>query len=114
MRHHQSITSLPRAPEADRHSRMLKYSIAMGIRFVCIGLCLVVHGWWLVVCAIGAIALPYFAVVIANARGGVDSPVERPGNIVLRGSGSDGADRPADGESAGQSAAGQADGSDAG
>jgi predicted tellurium resistance membrane protein TerC len=65
----QSITSLPLSPEAERHARMIKYSIAMGIRMVCIVLLLFVQGWWLLVCAVGAIALPYFAVVVANVHG---------------------------------------------
>lgn len=79
----QSITSLPRSPDDDRRSRMLKYSITMGIRLVCIVLCLFVQGWWLLVCAIGAVVLPYIAVVFANA---VIRPsataVLRPGAIV--------------------------------
>ena len=67
---------------------MIKYSIAMGIRMVCIVLMLFVQGWWLLVCAIGAIALPYFAVIFANVQGGaVASSVVRPGAVqVFRGS----------------------------
>ena len=80
----QSITSLPASPEVERRNRMIKYSIAMGIRIVCIVLMLFVQGWWLVLCAIGAIALPYFAVVVANVkvapRGG---EVLRPGSVEL-------------------------------
>ena len=79
----QSITSLPRSPDDDRHSRMLRYSVTMGIRVVCIALCLFVQGWWLLVCAIGAVVLPYIAVVLANS---VTRPstatVMRPGVIV--------------------------------
>ena len=45
---------------------MRTYSIMMAIRLVCIALCLVVKGWWLVLPAAGAIVLPYIAVVIAN------------------------------------------------
>lgn len=79
----QSITSLPRSPEDDRRSRMLKYSLTMGIRLVCILLCLFVQGWWLLVCAIGAVVLPYVAVVFANSvsRPG-STPVLRPGGVV--------------------------------
>jgi len=80
----QSITSLPASPEDERRNRMIKYSIAMGVRIVCIVLMLFVHGWWLVLCAIGAIALPYFAVVVANVqvapRG---ASVMRPGGIEV-------------------------------
>lgn len=81
----QSITTLPPSPEAERRSRMIKYTVAMAIRVLCIVAMLFVDGWWLAVCAAGAIFLPYFAVVIAN----VGSPkrtsrVLRPGGIVRR------------------------------
>jgi hypothetical protein len=78
-----AITELPPSPEDERRSRMIRYSIAMGIRIVCVLLLLVVHGWWLLLPAIGAIALPYFAVVIANnvnQRG--RRPVMRPGGLA--------------------------------
>ncbi|MFT4029101.1 MAG: DUF3099 domain-containing protein [Protaetiibacter sp.] len=79
------VTELPLSPEAERRSRMLKYSIAMGIRVVCIALCLVVPGWWLLIPAAGAVFLPYFAVVIANnAGGGGRGAVQRPGAMVPR------------------------------
>lgn len=78
-----TITSLPRSPEDDRRARMIKYLVTMGIRLVCIALCLLVHGWWLIVCAAGAIFLPYVAVVLANAVDSRVSTVERPGSIVL-------------------------------
>ncbi|WP_234698291.1 DUF3099 domain-containing protein [Lacisediminihabitans changchengi] len=79
----QSITSIPRSPQDDRRSRVIQYSIAMAIRMVCIVLCLFVRGWWLLLPAIGAVVLPYIAVVLANAttqRG--SAPVLRPGGIV--------------------------------
>jgi len=80
----QSITSLPLAPEVERRNRMIKYSIAMGIRIVCIILMLFVQGWWLLVCAIGAITLPYFAVILANVHGDPRGPaVLRPGAIQV-------------------------------
>jgi hypothetical protein len=80
----QSITSLPASPELERRNRMIKYSIAMGIRVVCIVLMLFVHGWWLVVCAIGAIALPYFAVVVANVKiSPRGAEVLRPGSVEI-------------------------------
>lgn len=78
-----SITELPSSPDADRHSRMIRYSIAMGIRMVCIVLVVIVPDWWRLVPAIGAVALPYFAVVIANnaSRRGAGR-VLRPGAVV--------------------------------
>lgn len=75
-----TITTLPRSPEDEQHSRMIKYSIMMGIRIVCIGLCLVVPGWWLLVCVLGAVFLPYVAVLIANAADTRGSRVESPEN----------------------------------
>jgi uncharacterized protein YqgC (DUF456 family) len=46
---------------------MVKYTVAMGIRLACIGACFFVTGWWLLLPALGAILLPYFAVVVANS-----------------------------------------------
>lgn len=80
----QSITTLPLSPEAERHSRMVKYSVAMAVRVVCIVLMLFVQGWWLLLCAIGAIVLPYFAVVIANVHGNPrGDQVVRPGALQV-------------------------------
>ncbi|HMM81908.1 MAG TPA: DUF3099 domain-containing protein [Terrimesophilobacter sp.] len=96
MAHHSTnITSLPRSPVDDRHSRMIKYTVTMCIRLVCIALCLVVQGWWLVVCVAGAVFLPYVAVVLANAANSRTVDVERPGSIV-RADGDPSADHPAD------------------
>ena len=80
-----SITSLPLAPDVERHHRMVKYLVAMSVRVLCIIALLFVHGWWLVIPALGAIFLPYFAVVIANAAANPNGgSVERPGNVELR------------------------------
>jgi hypothetical protein len=79
----QSITTLPPSPEAERRSRMIKYTIAMSIRVACIFAMLFVEGWWLAVCAVGAIFLPYVAVVLANVNGpGHQQEVLRPGGLV--------------------------------
>jgi hypothetical protein len=78
----QSITSLPRSPDDDRRGRMIKYSLTMGIRLVCVVLCVFARGWWLVVCAAGAIFLPYFAVVLANVSMSKPYSVQRPGSVV--------------------------------
>lgn len=79
----QSITTLPPSPEAERRSRMIKYTIAMSIRVGCIFAMLFVDGWWLAVCAAGAIFLPYVAVVLANVSGPSHSQaVLRPGGLV--------------------------------
>lgn len=77
-----SITALPRSPQDDRRSRMTKYLLTMGIRIVCIALCFVAQGWWLAVFAVGAIVLPYLAVVLANVGHERGSEVLRPGSLV--------------------------------
>ncbi len=64
----QSVTSVDISPEDERRSRFIKYTIAMIIRVICIILAVVVPlGWITLLFAIGAIFLPYFAVIIANA-----------------------------------------------
>ena len=78
----QSITALPRSPDDDRRKRMIRYSLTMGIRFVCVLLCVWARGWWLVLCAAGAIILPYIAVVLANVSWTAPSIVRRPGTVV--------------------------------
>jgi hypothetical protein len=80
----ESLTSLPPSPTAERRSRAIKYSIAMGIRMICVICLIFAQGWWLAFFAIGAIVLPYFAVVLANVGGvGESGNVQRPGAIVL-------------------------------
>jgi len=84
MRHApQSITSIPRSPDDERRSRMTKYLVTMSIRIVCLVLMLFVHGWWLAVCAAGAILLPYFAVVLGNVGTSWVSRAERPTAIEV-------------------------------
>ena len=51
---------------------------------------LVAQGWWLLVCAIGAIVLPYVAVVIANTQvAAPQAPVRRPGGVEIYRGGTD-------------------------
>lgn len=64
---------------------MSKYLIAMGIRIVCIAMCFFVSGWWLALFAVGAIVLPYFAMILANVGNTVGATVARPGSIVPSG-----------------------------
>jgi Protein of unknown function (DUF3099) len=66
----QSATSLEISPEEDRRARIIKYSVAQGVRVICIILAVVGGGNWLTwVAGFGAAVLPYVAVVIANATG---------------------------------------------
>lgn len=74
----QSLTSLELSPEDERKSRMIKYTIAMTIRVICIILAMFVQGWLMWVFFAGAIFLPYFAVVIANGVGAGNSKDSAP------------------------------------
>lgn len=66
----QSVTSIEVSPEQERRNRFIKYSVAMIIRVICIVLAVSTPlGWLTLLFASGAIFLPYFAVIIANAQG---------------------------------------------
>ena len=62
----QSVTSSGVNPERERRDRMIKYTVSMTVRVVCLILGMVVTGWlqWLFFAA--AIFLAYIAVIIAN------------------------------------------------
>jgi Protein of unknown function (DUF3099) len=55
---------------ADIASRQRRYLIMMGIRIACFAATIALFvegaGWWAAIPAVGAITIPYFAVVIAN------------------------------------------------
>jgi hypothetical protein len=70
----QSVTNLGEAPEIERKRRMIKYTIAMTIRVLCLILGMMVQGWLMWVFFAGAILLPYFAVVLANAQSNSEPP----------------------------------------
>ena len=97
-----SITNLPLSPDEERKRRMIKYSVAMGVRIVCLIVALIV-GWpWAAIPLIGAVFLPYFAVVIANVGAEPhEAEAQRPGNILPMapppgGRAEDAGDKPAD------------------
>ena len=69
MQKRQSATALEASPDEERRSRLVKYTIAMSVRMVCIVLGAVTQGWLMWVFFALAIFLPYFAVVIANEQG---------------------------------------------
>lgn len=78
----QSATSLRLSPVEDRKKRMRAYSTAMSLRMACFILVFFVPGWWKLVFGIGAVVLPYVAVVLANAGSrGATSPIS-PGLAV--------------------------------
>lgn len=62
---------------------MLKYSITMGIRLVCIIVCFFVPGYWVIIPAVGAIVLPYIAVVLANVSASSAPQLVSPGQQAL-------------------------------
>jgi Protein of unknown function (DUF3099) len=67
-----SVTGLPASLEEDQNRRMRRYLMSMGIRTACFVLAVVALGvlhWTVVgwVLVIGAVVLPYIAVVVANA-----------------------------------------------
>lgn len=62
-----TVTSAASSTTDDQDSRVRRYLLMMGIRVACFGLLFVTSGWMRWVAIIGAVALPYFAVVVANA-----------------------------------------------
>lgn len=70
----QSATSLRRAPHDDAQARMRKYFIMMSVRVICFVLMVVItpYGWHTGVLAVGAVLLPYLAVVVANVGSDTD------------------------------------------
>lgn len=78
-----SLTNLPLSPDDERRRRMIKYSVAMGVRLICLFAAVLVPGWWAAIPLAGAIFLPYFAVIIANVSTDPrQGEVQRPGNIL--------------------------------
>jgi len=83
MKQPQSITTLPPSPDEERKGRIVRYLIAMCLRVVCIILCFFVQGWWLLLPIIGAVVLPYFAMIVANVGSGRQGgEVIRPGSVA--------------------------------
>lgn len=78
----QSITTVSESPEDERKARMLKYTLAMTIRVVCIVAALFVEGWLMWLAFAGAIFLPYFAVVLANAQGPRQGEISRVTQVI--------------------------------
>lgn len=64
------ITEAPQSPRAELQYRQRRYAITMGIRVVCLILVAVFHStiWLWPIFAVGAIALPWVAVLLANDR----------------------------------------------
>lgn len=75
------VTSVGEAPDSERRRRMIIYTISMMTRFACVALVVFTSGIWQWIFGIGAIFLPYFAVVIANNVGGESKDVLEPNRI---------------------------------
>ncbi|MGL5866814.1 MAG: DUF3099 domain-containing protein [Dermatophilaceae bacterium] len=63
----QVVTSAAESRVDDQRRRLRGYLVTMSIRTVCFVLMVVVDGWLRWVFAAGAVFLPFFAVVAANA-----------------------------------------------
>jgi hypothetical protein len=60
---------------------MRAYSTAMSIRMACFILVFFVPGWWKLVFGLGAVVLPYVAVVLANVGSKGASSAINPGVV---------------------------------
>lgn len=79
-----SISALPVSPSDDQRRRFVMYSVTMSIRVLCVIACFFVPGWWQLVCIIGAVVLPYIAVVLANvSRVPPPADPETPGPLEI-------------------------------
>ncbi len=77
----QSVTSVEVSPDQERKLRFIKYSVAMVVRVLCIIFAVLVPlGWFTLLFSLGAIFLPYFAVVIANEVG--SAPSDKAAKVV--------------------------------
>ena len=69
-----TITDAQRGLSVEQTGRTRRYLISMGIRTACVLGAIVVPGWPRWILLAGAVVLPYFAVVIANAGRENDEP----------------------------------------
>src|SRR5215207_8068476 len=76
------ITGAPRSLSDDVRDRQRRYLISMSIRTVCFLLAIVVSGWMRWAFLVGALVLPYIAVVMANAG---RERVARPSSLLDHG-----------------------------
>jgi len=62
-----TVTSASTSTTDDQDKRVKRYLTMMGIRIACFGLVFVTSGWLRWAAVIGAVFIPYVAVVVANA-----------------------------------------------
>ncbi|WP_211239624.1 DUF3099 domain-containing protein [Jiangella gansuensis] len=77
-----TVTTAAAGRSGDLASRQRRYLIMMAVRIACLPLAVVTQGWLRWVFILGAVVLPYVAVVIANAtrqpRGSSLAPIAPP------------------------------------
>lgn len=62
-----SVTSAQQPLSVDQAWRYKRYLLSMSIRVVCFVACIIASGWLRWTFFVGALLLPWFAVVLANA-----------------------------------------------
>lgn len=78
------VTSAGVSAAEDRAHRMRMYFIAMALRVACVVSLFWVHGWWIVLPAVGTVVLPWFAVMVGNAVAQTtDEQVDAPEPLEL-------------------------------
>ena len=65
----QGVTTAAAGRSADREARMRVYLVQMLVRTACFVAALFTHGWWQLGFILGAVVLPYVAVVRVNNTG---------------------------------------------
>ena len=65
----QGVTTAAAGRSADREARMKVYLVQMLLRTACFVAALFTHGWWQLGFILGAVVLPYVAVVRVNNTG---------------------------------------------
>lgn len=75
------VTSISEAPDNERRRRMVIYTLSMLTRFACVALVVFTTGIWQWIFGIGAVFLPYFAVVVANNVGGESKETDQAKRI---------------------------------
>ena len=80
-----SVTDAAPGHSEDLDGRIVRYAWMMSIRIVCFVLAVITPSPWRWLFVVGAVFLPYFAVVMANSRHGAKgktmdpfTPVSRP------------------------------------
>lgn len=76
------ITGAQRSLQEDVAGRQTRYLASMAVRTLCFVMAVVADGWLRWVLLVGAILLPYFAVVFANA--GRERAEKLPVSVILR------------------------------